>query len=73
MGVHRLYLRSLWGFAFVPFFLLILYLNVDIRDEREDVSRTRAAVESAHIAAQSRAAFAGADATPEASERSRQG
>ena len=21
MGVHRLYLRSLWGFAFLPFFL----------------------------------------------------
>ncbi|MGA7331615.1 MAG: TRAP transporter permease DctQ, partial [Pseudolabrys sp.] len=49
MGVHRLYLRSLWGFAFLPFFLAVLYLNTDIRDAREDVSRTRAAVESAHI------------------------
>ena len=57
MGVHRLYLRSLWGFAFLPFFLAALYLNTDIRDAREDVSRTRAAVESAHIDRQSRATF----------------
>ena len=57
MGVHRLYLRSLWGFAFLPFFLSVLYLNTDIRDAREDVSRTRAAVEFRTYHGQSRAAF----------------
>jgi TRAP-type mannitol/chloroaromatic compound transport system permease small subunit len=48
MGLHRLYLRSIWGFAFLPVFLVILYANGEIRDRREDVSRTRAAVESSH-------------------------
>jgi TRAP-type mannitol/chloroaromatic compound transport system permease small subunit len=48
MGLHRLYLRSTWGFAFIPVFLVILYANGEIRDRREDVSRTRAAVESSH-------------------------
>jgi TRAP-type mannitol/chloroaromatic compound transport system permease small subunit len=48
MGLHRLYLRSAWGFAFIPVFLVILYANGEIRDRREDVSRTRAAVESSH-------------------------
>ncbi len=72
MGVHRLYLRSLWGFAFVPFFLAVLYVNVDIRDAREDVSRTRAAAESAHTALNRARPSPGAEVTPAASERSRQ-
>jgi hypothetical protein len=38
------------GFVFIPVFLAVLYVNVDIRDAREDVSRTRAAVESADVA-----------------------
>ena len=49
MGVHRFYLRSLWGFAFIPVFFLILYTTSEIRDLREDVSRTRAAVESSQV------------------------
>ena len=48
MGLHRFYLRNLWGFIFIPMFLAILYANVEIRDRREDVSRTRAAVERSH-------------------------
>jgi TRAP-type mannitol/chloroaromatic compound transport system permease small subunit len=40
-------MKSLWGFAFIPVFLGILYYNGQIRDAREDVSRTRAALESA--------------------------
>jgi TRAP-type mannitol/chloroaromatic compound transport system permease small subunit len=47
-GLHRFYLRSLWGFAFFPVFLGILFLNDVVRDRLEDVSRTRAAYESAH-------------------------
>jgi TRAP-type mannitol/chloroaromatic compound transport system permease small subunit len=48
VGLHRFYLKSVWGFVYIPVFLAILYVNVDIRDAREDVSRTRAALESAH-------------------------
>jgi TRAP-type mannitol/chloroaromatic compound transport system permease small subunit len=48
IGLHRFYLKSAWGFIFVPVFLTILYVNGEIRDAREDVSRTRAALESAH-------------------------
>ena len=47
-GLHRFYLRSLWGFLFIPVFLGIIYVNDGIRDAREDVSRTRAALDSAH-------------------------
>ena len=43
MGLHRFYLRSNWGFVFIPVFLLILHITDVIRDRREDVSRTRAA------------------------------
>jgi hypothetical protein len=49
MGLHRLYLRNMWGLVFIPVFLAILYANDQIRDRREDVSRTRAAVERSHI------------------------
>jgi TRAP-type mannitol/chloroaromatic compound transport system permease small subunit len=48
IGLHRFYLKNAWGFIFVPVFLTILYVNGEIRDAREDVSRTRAALESAH-------------------------
>jgi TRAP-type mannitol/chloroaromatic compound transport system permease small subunit len=47
-GLHRFYVRSLWGFAFFPVFLGILFLNGVVRDRLEDVSRTRAAFESVH-------------------------
>lgn len=47
-GLHRFYLRSAWGFVFVPVLLGILYVNGEIRDAREDVSRTRAALEQVH-------------------------
>jgi TRAP-type mannitol/chloroaromatic compound transport system permease small subunit len=48
MGLHRLYLRSFWGFLYVPLFLAILYVNTDIRDAREDVSKARSDLEAAH-------------------------
>jgi TRAP-type mannitol/chloroaromatic compound transport system permease small subunit len=47
MGLHRFYLKSLWGFAFIPVFLLALHIGDTIRDRREDVSRTHAAYETA--------------------------
>jgi TRAP-type mannitol/chloroaromatic compound transport system permease small subunit len=46
-GLHRLYLKSLWGLVFVPLLLGILYCNSVVRDYREDVSRTHAAAEEA--------------------------
>jgi TRAP-type mannitol/chloroaromatic compound transport system permease small subunit len=45
IGLHRFYLRSAWGIVFIPVFLGILNVNGQIRDAREDVSRTRAALE----------------------------
>ena len=47
MGLHRFYLKSFWGFAFIPVFLLALHISDTIRDRREDVSRTHAAYEAA--------------------------
>jgi TRAP-type mannitol/chloroaromatic compound transport system permease small subunit len=49
LGMHRFYLRSAWGFVFIAVFAGILYTNDQIRDAREDVSRTRAAAEAAHV------------------------
>ena len=51
-------------------FLLILYTTSEIRDLREDVSRTRAAVESAQIEVDQAKLPAGVTATPEMADRS---
>jgi TRAP-type mannitol/chloroaromatic compound transport system permease small subunit len=69
LGLHRLYLRSAWGFIFIPVFLVILYANGEIRDRREDVSRTRAAVESAHTAIRRAQIPVNSVATPEMTEQ----
>ncbi|MDA9467708.1 TRAP transporter small permease subunit [Bradyrhizobium sp. CCBAU 53415] len=69
MGLHRLYLRNLWGLVFIPVFLLILYANGEMRDGREDVSRTRAAVESSHTAIRRAQVPPNTQATPEMAER----
>jgi TRAP-type mannitol/chloroaromatic compound transport system permease small subunit len=47
LGLHRFYLRNIWGILFIPVFFGILYCNDVIRDLREDESRTLAAVQSA--------------------------
>lgn len=69
MGLHRLYLRNMAGFIFIPVFLAILYANGEMRDRREDVSRTRAAVESSHTALRRAEIPPNASATPEMAER----
>jgi TRAP-type mannitol/chloroaromatic compound transport system permease small subunit len=71
MGLHRFYLKSLWGFAFIPVFLLILYTTSEIRDLREDVSRTRAAVETSHIELEQAKLPAGITVTPAMTDRLR--
>jgi len=49
-GVHRFYLKSWWGLAFVPLFIGVIYCNSEVREVRDDVSRTFAAQEQAQIA-----------------------
>ncbi|MFL5033809.1 MAG: TRAP transporter small permease subunit [Microvirga sp.] len=68
-GLHRFYLRNAWGFVFIPVFLGILYVNDDIRDRLEDVSRTRAAYESAHLQANRIRPNPGVTLSPEATQR----
>jgi TRAP-type mannitol/chloroaromatic compound transport system permease small subunit len=69
MGLHRFYLRSMWGFAFIPVFLLILHVSDTIRDRREDVSRTHAAYQSATVALNRAKIPQGVEATPAMTER----
>lgn len=47
LGIHRFYLRSALGFVFIPVFLFIIYCNAQVRDVRDDTSRTFAALEAA--------------------------
>ncbi len=69
IGLHRFYLKNAWGFLFIPVFLAILYTTSEIRDLREDVSRTRAAVESSHIEIRRAQLPSGEAATPETTDR----
>jgi TRAP-type mannitol/chloroaromatic compound transport system permease small subunit len=52
LGIHRFYLRSALGFVFIPVFLFILYCNAQVREVRDDTSRTFAALEQAVHAAE---------------------
>ena len=52
LGIHRFYLRSGWGFVFIPVFLAILYCNGQIREVRDDESRPFAALQQAQYAAE---------------------
>lgn len=69
MGIHRFYLRSLVGFAYVPVFLLAIYMSGQIRDHREDVSRTRAAEVTAQIDLDHAQIPPNAEVTPEMTAR----
>ncbi len=51
LGIHRFYLPSALGFVFIPVFLFILYCNTQVREVRDDTSRTFAALEQAQHAA----------------------
>jgi TRAP-type mannitol/chloroaromatic compound transport system permease small subunit len=46
-GIHRFYLKSWWGFAFVPLLAGVIYCNAEVRDVREGSSKTFAALEQA--------------------------
>ena len=61
--------RNNWGFVFIPVFLLILHTTDVIRDQREDVSRTRAAVGAAVSELDHAKIPPGVTATPQMQER----
>ena len=46
-GIHRLYLKSWWGLAYVPLLAAVIYCNAQVREVREGVSKTYAALEQA--------------------------
>jgi TRAP-type mannitol/chloroaromatic compound transport system permease small subunit len=69
MGLHRFYLRSMWGFAYIPVFLVILHVSDTIRDHREDVSRTHAAYEATLVEVNRAKIPAGIEVTPAMTER----
>jgi TRAP-type mannitol/chloroaromatic compound transport system permease small subunit len=69
MGLHRFYLKSLWGFAFIPVFLVILYVADTIRDHREDVSRTHAAYTASVIEVNRAKISPGVEVTPAMTSR----
>lgn len=45
-GLHRFYLKSAWGFLYVPLLIAIIYGNAQERDLRETVSAARANAQS---------------------------
>ena len=64
-GIHRFYLKSWWGLAFVPFFIGVIYCNDSVRDVRDDVSRTFAAYEQAQNALEQAKPIDAANPTPD--------
>ena len=47
LGLHRFYLRNLWGLVFIPIFFAILFANAQGRDAREVESEAANVVKSA--------------------------
>ncbi|MFO7770592.1 MAG: small integral membrane transport protein, partial [Roseovarius gahaiensis] len=47
LGLHRLYLRNMWGLIFIPLFFVILFANGQGRDAREVESEASNVVNSA--------------------------
>lgn len=69
LGIHRFYLRSAWGLVFIPVFLAMLYCNSQVREVRDDTSRTFAALESAQTEARQAEGAEAAQAKSEAQAR----
>ena len=61
-GLHRFYLKSAWGFVYIPLLLFVIHANNEVSDAREDVSRTRAAFEAATLEGDRAKADTSADA-----------
>ncbi|HEY2336312.1 MAG TPA: TRAP transporter small permease subunit [Burkholderiales bacterium] len=71
-GVHRIYLKSWWGLAFIPLFAGVVYCNGQVREVHEDVSRTFAALEQMQTEVDRSKLADPAAATPERRKRSEQ-
>ena len=69
MGLHRMYLKSWWGFVYLPLFVFILYCNGEVRESREDVSRTTAEYEQSQTVMRRARPVDPAAATPEPAAR----
>jgi TRAP-type mannitol/chloroaromatic compound transport system permease small subunit len=67
LGIHRFYLRSAWAFIFIPAFLGIVYCTSQVREVRDDLSRTFALMEESQNAV-TRARDELARGTPDAAE-----
>jgi TRAP-type mannitol/chloroaromatic compound transport system permease small subunit len=65
MGLHRMYLKSWWGFIYLPLFVGILYCNSQVRFTREDVSRTTAELEQARTSVKEMRVEESATLTPQ--------
>ena len=50
LGIHRFYIRSAWALVFIPAFIGIVYCTSQVREVRDDLSRTFAALGEAHSA-----------------------
>ncbi len=70
-GLHRFYLRSLWGAVYLVLMVGVLYCNDVIRDRREDVSRTNSAYEHIHHTVERMRPNPGVELPPEAAQRLR--
>lgn len=49
LGIHRFYLRNLWGFVFLPIFIAVLYFNLQTRESRILISNARNEVKIAEF------------------------
>ena len=49
MGLHRFYLRSMWGFIFIPVFLAIIYVELDTSATSARTCRARTQRSNARI------------------------
>ncbi|MGX5847356.1 TRAP transporter small permease subunit [Mesorhizobium sp. PL10] len=47
LGMHRFYLKSRWGFLFIPFFVAVLWTSGQVREGRETLSLARSQAEHA--------------------------
>ncbi|HWB47310.1 MAG TPA: TRAP transporter small permease subunit [Hyphomicrobiaceae bacterium] len=68
-GLHRFYLRSLWGAVYLVLMVGVLYCNDIIRDRREDVSRTNSVYERVLHTVERMRPNPGVQLSPEASQR----
>ncbi len=49
IGIHRFYLRSRWGYIFIPLFIGLLLANVEIRDGQNIISNAKNEIVSAEF------------------------